>query len=263
MKTIIFMPAFLILFTGSLHAQKNIRESDQMYKKTVVRALDLRERQNEPLFSKNREITPHLIQAVKQGKLTPYASDSLGTKITAEQFLKKMIMPSEEVEITDTTTLQILYPETWRDMLENPPAPQYYLARDLYQMEIKEEVIFDKQRSKMYYDIKAITIFIPADHPANLKGIQEVVASFHYKEATEKVFKDNPNAIAYNTQNDAQHKNLADAFELRLFSSYLVKVSNANDLFISDLYQDQQTGMMASLWAAEELLEYEHHLWEF
>jgi gliding motility associated protien GldN len=263
MKRLILVISALMASLACLYAQKNIRESDQMYKKTVVRALDLRERQNKPLFSKNREITRHLIEFVKAGKLTPYTSDSLTTKVSMEDFLNKMILPSSEVLTKDTATLMIEFPDTWEEMLRNPPQLAYYFPKDLYQLEIKEEVIFDKQKSRMTYNIIAITIFIPADHPENIKGIQEVVASFDYKELVEKVFKDNPNAKGFNPQNDAEHKNLADMFELRLFSSYLVKVSNPDDLYLTDIYKDQQRGIMASQWASHELLEYEHHLWEF
>lgn len=197
------------------------------------------------------------------GNLTPYSSDSLVSKMTIENFLNRLVLPSTAGIPTDTTSLMIEYPDTWEEMLRNPPKTEYYFAKDLYQLEIKEEIIFDKQKSRMIYDIKAITVFIPADHPENIKGIQEVVASFDYKELVEKVFKDNPNAIGFNPQNDAQHKNLSDLFDLRLFSSYIVKVSNADDQYLSDVHRDQQRGIMASQWASHELLEYEHHLWEF
>ncbi|MGN6647885.1 MAG: hypothetical protein ACTHJT_15285 [Cytophaga sp.] len=38
-----------------------------MYQKTVVRALDLREKQNGPIFSRNRKITALLINGVESG----------------------------------------------------------------------------------------------------------------------------------------------------------------------------------------------------
>jgi gliding motility associated protien GldN len=116
----------------------------------------------------------------------------------------------------------------------------------------------------MYYNILAVSLYVPADHPSNIRGIQTIVASFSYKELAEKLFKDNPKAVWFNPTNDAEHKNLADAFELRLFSSYILKVSNPNDAYLSDIYGGDQTkGIMASQWAAFDLLEYEHHLWEF
>lgn len=262
MKKLIFLLLCGISIPAAM-AQDGVRKADIMYQKTIVRALDLRERQNLPLFSKNREITSLLINAVLRGDLVPYASDSLTTRLTIEEFRKKLILPSSSVTEIDTTELMITDPDDWMDILANPPAPEYYLGKDLYQLEIRERVLFDKERSKMYYDIESITLYVPADHPENVRGIQDHVATFRFKEVSEKVFKNNPNAIAFNPQNDAQHKNLADAFELRLFSSYIVKVSNAKDEYLTDIYHDQHMGIMASQWASQELLEYEHHLWEF
>ncbi len=239
-----------------------IHVSDIMWKKTLLRAIDLREKQNKPLFSRNREITRLLIDAVTKGDITPYANDSLERKITIDDFNEAMLIPieggtltAEEKEIAlangDSSVLQM-------------GGPAYYFPTDLYQLTIKEDLIFDKQRSRLYYDILALTVYVPADLPSNIKGIEQVVASFSYKDLVEKVFKDNPKAIWFNVQNDQQHKNLADAFDLRLFSSYITKVSNPNDAYLVDIYGgDQQKGIMASQWAAMELLEFEHNLWEF
>jgi gliding motility associated protien GldN len=241
-----------------------IHESDIMYKKTIIRALDLREKQNKPLFSKNRELTRLLIDAVQRGDIKAYASDSLydAKTLTIEEFNERIKMPSEQAELS-AEELEIMK-ANGEDIAALGGGPSYYFPTDLYQLEIKEDIIFDKQRSRLYYDIHAITMYVPADHPANIRGIQTPIASFEYKELVNKLFKDNPKAIWFNPQNDQQHKNLADAFELRLFSSYIIKVSNPNDAYLVDIYGgDQQKGIMASQWAAFELLEYEHNLWEF
>lgn len=246
------------------YSVRPVHESDIMYKKSLLRAIDLREKQNKPMFSRNKEITKLLIEAVKRGEIVPYSSDSLkeGKVLTISEFEERIMIPTD----MDTVALYDAYGPEWR---QNPEvaqmlAGQFYFPQDLYQMQIKEDLIFDKQRSRMYYDIHAITLLVPADHPQNVKGIEMPVASFEYKELIDKVFKDNPNAIWYNPQNDAAHKSLGDAFELRMFSSYIIKVSNPSDAYLVDIYGgDQQKGIMASQWAAFELLEYEHNLWEF
>ncbi|HSZ26058.1 MAG TPA: gliding motility protein GldN [Cytophagaceae bacterium] len=239
-----------------------IHVSDIMWKKTLIRAVDLREKQNKPLFSKNREITRLLIDAVAKGDITPYANDSLDRKITIDEFNEAIKIPIEGGEMT-AEEKEIALANGDSSVLQTG-GPSYYFPTDIYQMEIKEDLIFDKQRSRLYYDIIAITIFVPADQPQNVKGIQQVIASFSYKELVEKLFKDNPKAIWFNVQNDQQHKNLADAFDLRLFSSYIIKVSNPNDSYLVDIYGgDQVKGIMSSQWAAMELLEFEHNLWEF
>jgi gliding motility associated protien GldN len=240
-----------------------VHSSDVMYKKTITRALDLREKQNMPLYSRNHEITSLLLDAVTKGTIKAYENDSLQKQLTIDEFSSSLLTP-EALAMTkaDTNDLIIEYGEGWKEVYKNALSEQYK-GRDLYQMEIKEYVLFDKQRSRMYYDIQSVTIFIPAEHPLNEKKIQMAVASFSYKELAETLFKDNPKAIWFNNQNDQQHKNLADAFDLRLFSSYIIKVSNGNDAYLSDLYADQEKGIMAATWAAHELMEYEHNLWEF
>lgn len=258
------------------YSTKNIHESDIMYQKYIWRAMDLREKQNQPIFSKSKEITRVIIDAVKAGLVTPYKNDSLAESkvVTKEEFLEAITIPSTEAEVSEED-MAFMSNDDWGgddgfgggDAAAEKPkvsGAEYFFAKDLYQMQIKENLVFDKQRSVMYHDILAITMFVPADHPDNIKGIELPIASFSYKELKEKVFTNNPNAIWYNPYNDAEHKSLSDAFELRLFSSYIIKVSNPNDDYLVDIYGgDPKTGIMASQWKEFELLEYEHNLWEF
>ena len=76
------------------YSVRPVHESDVMYKKTIVRAVDLREKQNLPMFSTHKEITKIIIEAVKKGELKPYTSDSLdqGRSYTKEEFQKKITM---------------------------------------------------------------------------------------------------------------------------------------------------------------------------
>lgn len=283
----------LVLISGFLFSQeggeaddgynkfsiKGIHKSDIMWQKSVLRAVDLREKQNEPLMSNGREISKILIDAVKAGVITAYTSDSLsdGAPLTKEEFLKNIQIPSTEVELTDEEKEFAANEDSdddWGDEEggdeeggesgDSDDGAEYFFAKQLYQMQIKEDMIFDKQRSVMYYDIIGLGMFVPADNPDNIKGIELPIAWFSFKELDEKVFKDNPDAIWYNPYNDSEHRTLSDAFELRLFSSYIIKVSNPADEYIVDIYGgNPQTGIMASEWKAYELLEYEHNLWEF
>jgi len=247
------------------YSVRPIHESDIMYQKTILRAMDLREKQNKPMFSKNKEITKLLIEAVERGDIKPWATDSLqeGPALTIDEFMENMKMPTEGAELTQEEK-DIMLANGDSSFMAGGGGPAYYLPQDLYQMQLKENLIFDKQRSRMYYDLHSITMLVPSDHPANIKGIETPVASFEYKEVVEKLFKDNPQAIWFNPQNDAQHKSLGDAFEIRLFSSYIIKVSSPTDAYLVDIYGgDQKKGILASQWASFELLEYEHNLWEF
>ncbi|MFN3403966.1 MAG: gliding motility protein GldN [Cytophagaceae bacterium] len=255
--------SILIIFISMpcLYAQ---RDADIMFKKTVIRALDLREKPNNGLFAKNNEITKWLVEGAVAGKIKMYRNDSLTHLQEISELKTKLIIPATGPVIdpnnpADTLDAYINFGADWRD---NLVISQEYLPSDLYQMEIKENVIFDKSRSQLKYQVLALTIFIPADHPANIKGIQLPVASFSWEEV-QKYFSIHPNMNYYNSYNEAAVMNLAEAIDLRRFSSYIIKVGNARDAYLTDIYNDPYKGIMASQWKQTELMEYEHNLWEF
>lgn len=135
-----------------------------------------------------------------------------------------------------------------------------FFANQLYILEIKEDLIFDKKRSQMKHDIQTITLKIPAE--VTPTGIEKSLASFSYKELVNNVFRDNPAAIWYNNSNLAEHKNFADAFELRLFSAHLIKYANFDDSYIEDIYGIGKSALLASQQIEHELIDFEQDLWE-
>jgi gliding motility associated protien GldN len=249
-----------------------IPESDVLFKKTVWRKIDLREKQNRPLFSENREITKILIDAVKSGELVAYKTDSVNVPLTREEFLANMTAKDmggglTEEEIAAGFGQEQDDDDAWGAALgtkatqEAGPVSNEYFAKQLYLLELKENVVFDKKRSRMYHDIQTISIKVPST--LNPLGFEQTVGSFKMSDLV-KVFRNNPeNAIWYNAQNDAQHKNLADAFDLWLFSSYITKISNPNDRDLGSIYGGGRNGLLAAQEALESLIEYEYSLWSY
>ncbi|WP_187262175.1 type IX secretion system ring subunit PorN/GldN [Pontibacter beigongshangensis] len=244
-----------------------IPDHDILFKKTVWRKIDLREKQNKPMFSENRQITKIIIDAVKSGELIAYRSDTLATPITQEEFVQRMT-PSGSQEMTPEDEIFKTQPDDdpWGAVVSNnaePVAPvsMEYFPKDLYLLELKEDLIFDKKRSRMYHDIQSISIKVPSTLSA--KGFEEHVASFKMSDLA-RLFKNNPEAaIWYNPRNEAQHKNLAEAFELWLFSSYITKISNPGNQGLGDIYGPGQKSLLAAQEAAEALIEYEYSLWSY
>ncbi len=252
----------LLVFVGNVFSQE-IHPSDKMWSKRVVRALDLREQQNQPLYAKGNELPKLLIEALKAGKLTAYTNDSLNKDnlVSDEDFLASMAIPSDFVE-EDTSFMDVEDIESYLVAKEEANSNTYF-SRDLYQLELTEDIIFDKNHSVLEHKIIAITVFIPADHYENIKGIQLPVATFDYKECKDLFENETVNTVWFNRDNDSAHLNLADAFELRLFSSYLIKVSNPNDEYIVDKFGGDPTmGINGSQSEEMRLMELEHNLWE-
>ena len=135
-----------------------------------------------------------------------------------------------------------------------------YLAREFSILEVKEDWIFDRKRSRLFYDVQTVTLFLPADK--NQAGLEVPVATFKYKDLDQLFRSDPKKFIWYNPQNQAQHKNLADAFDLRLFYGRITKVSNPQDNDLIGMFGDRD-GLMKSYQTEYELMEVEHGLWEY
>ncbi len=246
------------------HSVRPIRKEDQMFKKALWWRMDLRTKMNTPFFSQNSEITRLLIDAVKEGRIIPYSSDSLEHRLTLDEFHKRLRMPQFDLEMATPTEIESL--DDWDNWEYQggtgvSGAAAEYLPRQLYLLELKEDLIFDNRRSRMYNDINAVTIIIPgSENPA---GLDKVLCAFSYKELVDKVFKDNPKAVWFNPQNSAFHHNFSDAFSLRMFEKTLVKYENPRGNAIIDLFQNPRKALIMSEQTIFQLMEYEATLWSY
>ncbi|MBU2914775.1 MULTISPECIES: gliding motility protein GldN [Reichenbachiella] len=254
-------------------AIRPVHESYKMYKKTVWRRMDLEEKQNAPFFSRNGELSTIIIEAVKAGLLFPYTNDSVNTRMSKETFLENLKLEEEGGGLTEEEIAMGFGADSDDDFFgggfeeqseeeEEIVDANEFAPRDFSIAELKEEMYFDRMRSRMYFDILSITIFLPADK--NPAMFEKPLASFKYKDLT-ALFRSMPDeAIWYNVQNTAEHKNMADAFDLRLFSSNLTKFSNPADDRIVDIYsKTRRAGILASQQIEYDLVDFENELWEF
>jgi len=304
------------------NSARPIDEADIMYKVTNWRRMDLREKINQPFFSKNNEITRFLIDGYRAGLLKAYKNDSLTTELALEDFNTNLKYENTEGGLSDEEKAagfgKASEDDGWGGTPKNDPkakpqakksgapaveddgwggtstakqspasgkkpgapaannndagwgdeptagaagGPIEYFATELPIIEIKEDFIFDRKRSRAYNDIQALTLIIPAEKTA--RGFDVPVAAFRYKDVA-AYFRSNPKKfIWYNSLNQAQHKNMADAFDLRLFNARIVKQSNANDAFLTDIYGGEKAGLLKSQQLEHKLMEFEHNLWEY
>ncbi len=136
---------------------------------------------------------------------------------------------------------------------------EYYIPKQLSILEIKEDAIIDRKRSRLYFDIQAITLKIPAS--ASDAGLEDIVASFRFKDVY-KFFKSNPNCIWFNSTNEMQHRNMADAFDLRFFNARIIKKGNAANKDIFDQFGDGKAALLKSQKLEQQLQDKEAEMWE-
>ncbi|MEM0938541.1 MAG: gliding motility protein GldN [Bacteroidota bacterium] len=255
-----------------------VYETQVMFQKTLWRRMDLKEKQNSPFFSRNGEISKLIIQAVDEGLLTPYRSDSCINFMPDIIFLSNISVEQDDnpfvgggfnsggFDSFDDTSTEETGLDTSNE-LKLVAIPEE-LFSVLY---LKEELIFDRNRSRMYNYIRSITIALPKDAGSsyNPQGFEKPIAHFQYDDVID-LFRGPyaDRAIYYNIQNPGKQMNMSDAFELRLFRAPIIKISNPDDLDIREIYQedlanDPLKAIIIQQQYEYDLMEYESELWEY
>lgn len=265
----------------------NIPKYEQLYRIKVWRNIDLNEKQNKGFFAKGNEITALIIRAVRSGELADiYLSDSLTQKSSKEKFFADMVStpgatfpnwePAKDFYQGDQVTFNGKNYEALVDSKGKNPTTSTnewqatqagraveFLPNEISKMMLVEDVIFDKRRSRLYYDMLAVG-FSAFDQNT---GTYKPLGWFRYKDL-EKVFRNHTkDAIWFNRYNTAENKNYADAFLLRLFHGTIDKMENPNDERIFDTYSANGRPYKEAVWATEweemKMMEKEHNLWEY
>lgn len=254
-----------------------VEESQIMFKKTIWRRMDMNEKQNRPFFSRNGEVSRLLIEAVDEGLLTPYRSDSCINFMPDIVFVSNISVEREKnpfvgggfssggFDSFDDDSEPVSESESDAPTLEEIPA-EYFTS-----LWIKEDLIFDRNRSRMYYYIRSLSIYLPksAGSLYNPGGFEKEIAHFKYEDVVE-LFRGPyaDRAIYYNAYNPGMHMNLSDAFELRLFRAPIMKISNPEDLDIREIYAEELAAdplkaIVIQQQYEYDLMEYESELWEY
>ncbi len=243
-----------------------IHKSQVMYRMGIWRRVDLRHRPNAPFFASGNEISKLIIEAVKEGRLTPYKNDSLTTTMTKDEFMANLTIEDGAGSADDMGGLDDFggFGDFGTPEGETAaPTTNTFLPRELCLLEICEDLIFDRQRSRMFYDILAVSMILPGDNPNNFSGLEKNLGTFRYVDLV-RVFEENPNAVWYNSQNRAEDKPLAHAFDLRLFHGYIVRMSNPRNQALQDIYNaNLSSPLLAAQQKEYDIIEWENDLWDY
>lgn len=238
----------------------HIREADVMWARRVWRTIDLREKLNHPLYYPTEPINDRksLFDVIRQGlmvdgSITAY---SAGAMLTDDEFK----VPLTTVQLEEMfTKMDTSYTENLETQDMEMVVQEIKLSsRDIMMYQVKEDWIFDKQRSTM--DIRIIGLAPMKEMRGEDGEVRGYAPLFwlYYPECR-YVFA---NWEAFNRENDAERRSFEDIFWKRQFSSYITKWSNVYDRRIAEY----KTGLDALLQGEEikqALFEFEHDLWNF
>jgi hypothetical protein len=253
------------------------RNEDHFQRDLVVSRIDLTEKVNQPLVSalsldiytpgENQEyrgVAAALIKGLKSGKYLAHDPDDLGKTLTYEDVMalsrqyNNVDAPEPEWDEEETDTEWINLDEETEIDNENDgnkegdgiftaagePDEEVVMAPLETVLEVIENRIFDKNRSAEVYDMQYIRL-VWVD-PGEALPDKNFVC-FKYSDIVETL-----EATRWaNRHNDAEDRNLREIFDLRLYNGFII---NVRDTYPRTKEQ--------SAYRAQQLVEFEHHLWQ-
>jgi gliding motility associated protien GldN len=234
-----------------------LREADVVYSRRIWSEIDLREKMNQYMASPKARLIDIIMDAVANGELTAYDpiptkddpdGDAFATPLTPEKAKLKMA-DSSLMNIIDKKTGE----KTGSKMVAGEMNPD-----SIVKFRIKEDIIFDKQRSVEEHRIIGIApmVRIKVDGAPSL---DYQPAFWIYFPAARQILVTKE---VVNSRNDATGLSFDDVFTKRMFTSYIVKQSNDRDERIKD-YAVGIDKLYESEKIKKSLMDWELNLWQY
>ena len=234
----------------------NIREADVVFAKRIWREIDVREKMNVYLVSPKARLIDLLMHAIDAGELTAY--DATADDVNdpdGDSFAKPLTPTQADAKMVDSSVV------TKMDINGNPTRYKVagiFQGDSVLKFRLKEDWIFDKQRSIFEPRIIGIAPLVKAGSVAGV--------SLDYQPAFWIYFPDARPILAtkevVNKNSDATGLSFDDVFAKRLFTSYIVKVSNNKDESIKN-YAQGIDKLYESERVKKSLMDYELNLWQY
>jgi hypothetical protein len=225
-----FIPLSLILFLFpffNTSAQFSIKEKDILYKKRLVRSVPLAHLSNVQLFGDKNLLVTVLLEAFEKGELKGYQKEDCLEELPFYDFKKKIEYKSEDsTYYTDYKLLNLI--------------------------EIGEDLIVDKHRSEIIFDMETITVFIPEKY--NYREIREPLVTFKYDDCV-KIFKKDNRANAINPLRNGRNLNFAEVLLLKLYISEIVRIGDHTVPYFDQMCNDPLQAFLLRKNAENELTE--------
>lgn len=243
---------------------EHLRADDALFRHKIWREIDTREKMNLPFRysadenNGNQRFISILFKAIQDSLVTVFDAqidDRFTTPMTKADIVKKMAGDPIVVPIYDSLGNVVRYDEKTRDIVLD----------SFYKFRIKEEVIFDKESSRLFWRILGIApvVNVYTAQTNQLVGTQELF--WVYYPDMRPVFA---KYEVYNGKNFGGRMSWEELFESRMFYGRIVKssVDNPYDKFIDQIPGMKDNGILQLLEGEnikEKIFNYEQDLWSY
>ncbi|MBX7051509.1 MAG: gliding motility protein GldN [Flavobacteriales bacterium] len=237
-----------------------LREADVMWARRIWQVIDLKQKINHPLYFpidalENRKSLFDVIKIglLDKGSITAYG---LGPTQDDDEFR----YPLGQTEIDSMLNpVRLRYVENLETgEKEETRSVEPVTSRDVVGYKLKEDWIFDKQRSERYVRIIGIApITLKYSETGEVKGKQELF--WLYYPECRYVFN---NFDVFNAHNGSQQMTFDQLFQMRMFQGYVVKEDNVYNRPIDPTWKGIDA-LMESERIKGDLFVMEHDLWHY
>ena len=243
-------------------AYEHLRAEDAVYRHKIWREIDTREKINLPFRysadenNGNQRFISILIQALQDSSVTAFSSvdDRFTTPMTKAELAKAILGDEIDVPVYDSVG----------NLVGSKKQRNEINLDSFYRFRIKEEVIFDKESSRLFWRILGIA---PVKNVITSQGINlgPTELFWIYYPDMRPIFS---KYEVYNGKNYGGRMSWEELFESRMFSGRIIKSSmdNPKDLQIRSLPGLDGNGIL-QLYEGENIKEkifnYEQDLWSY
>jgi len=242
---------------------ENLRADDAMYRHKIWREIDTREKINLPFKyaadenNGNQRFISILFKAIQDSAVTVFdpIDDRFTTPMTRADIVKKMSGEPVISPFYDINGVVTRYDTLARDIVLD----------SFYKFRVKEEVIFDKESSRLFWRILGIApvMNVYTAQTNQYQGTQELF--WVYYPDMRPIFS---KYDVYNGKNYGARMSWEDLFEGRMFYGRIIKstIDNPYDRFIDQYPGLLNKGILQLLEGEnikEKIFNYEQDLWSY
>lgn len=237
-----------------------IREDDALFREKIWRVIDAREKMNLPFRNPSTEDNGSqlffaiLYKAITEDSVVAFEDERFTIPYTKERFKAKFSGGLDTSDVMDLDGQTVLRREV--RMKEFP-------VDSVYQFMVKEEMIFDKESSRMVTRIIGIAPMGPTILPSGkvIEGPASPYFWIYYPDIRSILAK----YQVYNPKNLAGRQTWEDVFESRFFSSYIVKstLNNFKNQSLKEYIKDPLFQLLEGEKIKEKIFNYEQDLWAY
>lgn len=236
----------------------NLRDDDNVWSEFLWREIDAREKINQAFMYPGKDDNGDqrffsiMLNAIRYDSVTAFSpeNDRFTIPLTNDQVFNQTAGSLDTVEVTDPLS------GTTELVITKKPK---FSPDSVYTFRIKEQLIFDKEASRLFTRIIGIAPI--AKQVVGGKSLPRLLFWVYYPDLRKTLAK----ADVYNPKNFASHMTWEEVFEGRMFSSYIIKSSanNPGDRYLNAMIKDPLFRLLEGENIKQRIFNYEQDLWAY